>query len=195
MKIRVSAIEMASLSERGFFVRPNAVPASVCESILERLRHFSTQPARVGTSGCRRTVNERIRSDRILWLTRREEEPRLWDVFEAWRIELQETCRIVLSHFDVQFAVYRGGTTGYARHFDAVPTRWDRMAEGPVQRRITAILYLNRCEGGSLRLFLENSVEDVIPEPGLMCLFRSEMIEHQVLPVETDRYAVTAWFY
>ncbi|MEW5314181.1 MAG: hypothetical protein WDW38_005696 [Sanguina aurantia] len=68
-------------------------------------------------------------------------------------------------------------------------------------RSITAILYLNSewdgaTDGGQLRLFHADGsggFTDVEPVAGRVVLFRSRLIEHEVLPAWRPRWAMSAW--
>jgi [Skp1-protein]-hydroxyproline N-acetylglucosaminyltransferase len=104
------------------------------------------------------------------------------------------------SQTSVQLAVYPGdGKSGYPKHCDR-----SKQAVGGQQRIITAVYYLTppdwNCEedGGCLRVFCSNANEfyDVVPYSNRMILFRSDIVEHQVLPSKRrDRMALTVWLY
>lgn len=97
--------------------------------------------------------------------------------------------------FSVQFAVFPGSGERYVRHLDIKP---DSNNTKP-QRKITAILYLNKeFEGGQLRIYtkMDNNDEgyvDIDPSFGKLVVFRSDLIEHEVLPSYKDRMAITFW--
>jgi hypothetical protein len=66
------------------------------------------------------------------------------------------------------------------------------------QRKITAILYLNHeWDGGQLRIFHNANTNDeyidIDPSFGKLVIFRSDLIEHEVLPSFKDRMAITFW--
>ena len=73
-------------------------------------------------------------------------------------------------------------------------------------RKLTCILYLSDApEGGELRVFMSPkstsfaSLElphlDITPSFGRMVIFRSEEVEHEVLPTHHERVALTIWAY
>ena len=114
------------------------------------------------------------------------------------------------SHFDfdisrtsVQLASYSPNSHGYVRHFDN--NNNNKHAPSEVGRRITAVYYLtdktwNHEHGGQLRLFQStNKYYDAIPKANRLVLFRSELVEHQVLPLSSstpgNRIAITIWIY
>jgi SM-20-related protein len=102
--------------------------------------------------------------------------------------QLNERAWLGLRRFDLQLARYQPGAK-YVRHRDAFP--------GDDNRRITAIVYLNPTwaepDGGKLRLFVDPIV-DLEPRLDRLVVFRSELIEHEVLPAHAERWALTAWY-
>ncbi len=123
----------------------------------------------------------------------------------------------------VQVAKFPGdGSAGYPRHCDrgkscrSDPTHNEK---GGMERILTFVYYLTpsdwdaNSDGGALRLFSirddsnsdadalaeESDSEiffDVIPYSDRMVVFRSDLIEHQVMPsFRRDRMAVTVWLY
>lgn len=112
----------------------------------------------------------------------------------------------------VQLAYYPGGGHRYVRHRDAFPGA-DAGAAGEkggateATRCLTVICYLNpdwRPEhGGRLRLYLPPGASsssssphwDVDPLLGRAVVFRSDVVEHEVLPAWAPRMALTCWFY
>jgi SM-20-related protein len=61
------------------------------------------------------------------------------------------------------------------------------------------VLYLNfgwtPADGGALRIFLgPGEIRDVMPVAGTFVCFHSERYEHEVLPAQRERLAVTGWF-
>jgi SM-20-related protein len=71
---------------------------------------------------------------------------------------------------------------------------------------VTAIYYANPAwrpaDGGALRLYADPSVDsgaavepvDVAPILDRLLVFLSERVEHEVLPTQAPRRAITAWF-
>lgn len=129
--------------------------------------------------------NADVRSDLTVWL---DDSP-LTPCFEALRLELNRTAYLGLQRFDLQLARYDAGAR-YVRHRDAFP--------GGDNRRVTAIVYLNEAwcpeHGGQLRLHVEPPV-DVEPVLDRLVVFLSARVEHEVLPSNAERWAVTAWYY
>lgn len=99
------------------------------------------------------------------------------------------------------------GETRYERHRDGFPSAGlqdEDEGEGPMWRRVTAILYCNspawsEVDGGALRLYSPAPTDgggsvDVLPVAGKLVVFMSGAVEHEVLPVYSPRVALTAWF-
>lgn len=114
----------------------------------------------------------------------------------------------------VQFALYPGKGEGYNRHKDAFAATSGHSCPKGRSRQLTSLLYLNKYwepdDGGQLRIFSPVNVEisgdaepfdfwgvngfDINPTFGRWVTFRSEIVEHAVLPCFYERMALTFWF-
>lgn len=122
---------------------------------------------------------------------------------------MQDTAQHNLSHCmtldfsltSVQLAVYPGdGTSGYPKHCDRSKTTSDGK-----QRIVTCVYYVtpndwsSEQDGGCLRVFSpknEKEYHDVVPYSNRMVVFRSDVVEHQVMPsLKRKRMALTIWLY
>lgn len=186
--------EVEQLAGRGWFVRDGFLgraEALALRAAAESLYdEGGLRPAAVSRWGNRR-VDREIRGDELAWLRDHLEEPRFAALrarFEDLRGALNRQLWLGLSEMTVQLARYPGDGSGYQRHFDAF--------RGSVNRRVTAILYLNPAwrpeHGGQLVL----CGQDTAVEPHLdrLLVFLSEQIEHEVAPSFAVRWAVTAWY-
>ncbi|KAL3931712.1 MAG: hypothetical protein SGBAC_011182 [Bacillariaceae sp.] len=138
---------------------------------------------------------------------------------------LGETIQLDTSMTSVQLAVYPGdGTSGYTRHCDRGQTscmaETTKRSQGPAvsssspqlppteaERIITVIYYLTDddwdpvLDGGCLRIFSKSSSNatssaDICPYRDRLVIFRSDGVEHEVLPsLRRSRTAITVWFY
>ncbi|KAG7373282.1 glycosyltransferase GlcNAc [Nitzschia inconspicua] len=116
----------------------------------------------------------------------------------------------------VQVATYPGdGTSGYPRHcdrgqdsckFEKSKNVQQETSASPSQRLLTAIYYLVEddwdadLDGGALRVFHDGDEDgdftDIVPRQNRLVVFRSDCVEHQVLPsLRRSRTAITIWFY
>ena len=91
----------------------------------------------------------------------------------------------------------------YLRHKDAFKVDTNNLKPGQKLRKITVLIYLNPTlekveqpnKLGELRLFLPDSIIDVVPHIGRVIIFKSEKIEHEVRStLGYERFAVTVWF-
>ncbi|WP_309893053.1 2OG-Fe(II) oxygenase [Archangium sp.] len=189
--------EIQSLGERGWFTRASflgeAEARAVHAEAKARVEAGQLRPAGI-RRGADHTLDRATRGDFITWVTQEEEGSgirRLRDTYAALGETLSAEAYLGLGRFDLQLAWYPGDGALYARHFDAFP--------GQSNRRVTAIYYLNPdwvpAHGGLLRLYPEGGPVDVEPTLDRLVVFLSERIEHEVLPSQAPRLALTAWFY
>jgi SM-20-related protein len=104
----------------------------------------------------------------------------------------------LMPDYSLQYALYKGNASGYVKHLDFNKAQY--ISDGTIVRgrKLTAILYLNReWEGGQLRVHLPSGDPkqffDIDPLLGRLVIFRSDHIEHEVLPCYKDRSALTFW--
>lgn len=168
---------------------------------------------------------QNIRGDRIVWITSMEKSEvppiflQFFDSIRELRRRLQKDLpELSLGNkISIQLAFYPGGTGArYARHCDTFKENESRPHNAKSCRKITALFYLNKgwveANGGLLRAYMNSMnaaddeetkvlpgtgelVRDVSPLFNRLLLFNSETIEHEVLPCNTERYALTAWMY
>jgi len=138
-----------------------------------------------------RKINETIRGDYVQWIDRpsagRELKVYL-DKLDTMISYINRTLFLSLKDFEVHLTLYPSGS-GYTRHLDQF--------RGDDHRRLSVILYLNEGwkeeEGGQLRLHLPDGPIDVFPIAGRLVCFRSDKIEHEVMPATRDRLSITGW--
>ncbi|MEN7548358.1 2OG-Fe(II) oxygenase [Rapidithrix thailandica] len=142
-------------------------------------------------------VNKQVRGDLIQWIDSSVDMKELLPVQEklkALRERLNRECFLSLKEVEMHFAMYPEGTF-YKRHKDQF--------KQDDHRKITFICYLNpyweAMYGGALQLYLpqkdgtEQTIQ-VLPEAGKLICFRSDLLEHEVLPTNRQRYSLTGWF-
>ncbi len=135
-------------------------------------------------------VNEAIRGDQIQWLE--TEAPAPLQVYlerlHALRGFLKESLFLSLRDVEVHQTIYPPGAY-YKRHLDQF--------KKDDHRRLSVICYLNpnwtAQEGGQLRIYLEPGSVDVLPIAGRLVCFRSDLLEHEVLPATRPRLSITGW--
>jgi SM-20-related protein len=180
--------EVEQLGTAGFFTRPSFLGAALAGRALAEAKLVPLRRA-----GIRRghELDDTVRTDELAWLTAEETTGALAEAvahFTALMKSLNEAAWLGLRSFDLQLARYGPGAH-YARHRDAFP--------GDDNRRVTAIVYLNQgwvpAHGGQLRLHLSPPI-DVDPTLDRLVVFRSEVVEHEVLQARAERWALTAWY-
>lgn len=136
-------------------------------------------------------INEGIRGDHISWIDPYSApEPILayLDTITALRLFLNATLFLGLKDFEVHIARYPAGAF-YKRHLDQF--------HKDDHRRLSVICYLNDNwkaeEGGQLRIYEDSGVADILPAAGRLVCFRSELLEHEVLPATRERVSITGW--
>lgn len=136
-------------------------------------------------------INEAIRGDYIFWLDA-ETAPASAKVYltklDALIHHINSTLFLSLKGAEVHLTIYPVGTF-YKRHLDQFK-RDDH-------RKLSVICYLNdgwkEEEGGQLRIYLKDRSLDILPEAGRLVVFRSDLIEHEVLPATRKRKSITGW--
>ena len=179
------------LAEQGFVVINHFLSSQEVEDILklEVFQNGSFQKAGIGKG--HKQVNESIRGDSILWMDK-DLAPSPVQLYlnrlQALRTYLNQTLYLSLKDFEVHLASYPPGSF-YKRHLDQF--------KSDDHRKITVITYLNQNwkeeEGGQLRMYLGKETLDILPTSGKLVCFRSDQIEHEVLPAIRERLSITGW--
>lgn len=183
------------MAERDFAVVDNSFDIDLLQKLKLRLdslwQEDELEKAGIGTLGLYQ-IQEGIRGDYIHWLdadSQNEDEQTFLSQMEEWRGLFNRELFLNLSGQEFHFAVYPKGSY-YKRHLDQFKERSNRT--------ITFILYLNpnwkEGDGGELRMYLEEGEQDIAPVYGRMILFKSDKIEHEVLPTTIQRRSLTGWF-
>ncbi|HRW75694.1 MAG: 2OG-Fe(II) oxygenase [Lewinellaceae bacterium] len=160
-------------------------------NLLTRLHQGQMHPAGIGRAIGFQT-NASIRGDLISWLDdapEDEAEQEFLALVREFMAYLNRTCYTGLNALEFHYAIYGPGSF-YKRHKDQF-----RSDSG---RRFSLVSYLNEdwlpIDGGALVLSPEQNGEKVIfPEGGRMVLFKSDEVEHEVLPTVRPRMSITGW--
>lgn len=136
-------------------------------------------------------VNEAVRGDYIEWLdkTSAVEPVKIYlDRLNELMIFLNQSLFLSLKDFEVHLTAYPAGSY-YKRHLDQF--------KHDDHRKLSVICYLNENwtdeHGGQLRMFLPEGIKDILPVAGRLVCFRSDKIEHEVLPATRERLSLTGW--
>ena len=171
------------------FFDPELV-AALRANLERRLREQELRPAGIGNQQLRREDHS-VRGDHILWLERESADPaeqvffrRLTEFIDY----LNMTCYAGIRGFEFHYALYPVGAF-YKRHLDQF--RSDQ------RRKYSFILYLNENwqpeDGGQLVLYPEDEEQHIVPLGGRCVFFKSDELEHEVLPARRPRMSVTGW--
>ncbi len=182
------------IAEHGFAVTDQFLSPAEVSAILalpefqEWLDHF--KKAAIGKKQTLH-INEAVRGDYIHWVDNNEAPHQLkvyLDRLDQLVQYLNRSLFLSLKDFEVHLTVYPTGSF-YKRHLDQF-SRDDH-------RKLSVICYLNEDwddqHGGQLRMFLPEKVVELLPASGRLVCFRSDMIEHEVLPATRPRLSITGW--
>jgi SM-20-related protein len=137
-----------------------------------------------------------IRGDHILWIDERTAntaESLFFNQINDLVSYLNKTCFMGILQKEFHYALYPKGTF-YKRHIDTF--------QNDDRRKLSFVCYLNTEDwkpenGGELVLYLgEKGMEAekiIYPFPGRIVIFESQIIEHEVKPVEIERFSITGW--
>lgn len=141
----------------------------------------------------------------------------LYDRIRALAAELSSRAKVSLAPFRTELAyLYYPPGGFYRRHIDVPPKDggWVRRGRadedggsfsGYAERRtFSFLLYLDpdwsADDGGALRVYPEANGDDlgphvdVVPEAGTLVIFRSDALEHEVMPTHRSRHCIVGWF-
>jgi SM-20-related protein len=136
-------------------------------------------------------INEAIRGDYIHWLDKKSAPGELLVYFS--RVDelmhyLNQALFLSLKDFEVHKTLYPAGAF-YKRHLDQF--------KKDDHRKLSIICYLNQDwkkeHGGQLRIYPPEGPLDILPLAGRVVCFRSDQLEHEVLPATRERLSLTGW--
>lgn len=182
------------LANKGYAVVPSFLSPEEVRDILslddfkQGVSHF--KKAGIGNSQAVQ-IREAVRGDYIKWLDR-EKAPAAARVYlnrlQDMIAYLNRALFLSLKDFEVHMTVYPVGSF-YKRHLDQFKKN--------DHRKLSVICYLNEDwtdqHGGQLRVYTDNGSFDVLPTAGTLVCFRSDLLEHEVLPATRERLSITGW--
>lgn len=181
------------LADRGFAVINEFLTPAEAEAILhgdafvQHKLHF--RQAGIGKTD--NAVNEKIRGDRIQWIdpaVASQAELTYLNRLDALLQFLNQNLYLSLKGVELHRTVYPVGAR-YQRHRDQF--RNDN------HRKLSILCYLNagwkENDGGQLKLHLPDRTQTILPVAGRFVCFRSDQLEHEVLPATRERYSITGW--
>ena len=188
---------IASLADQGFLVLKHVLPSDLTDGLRLHARTLfeggAFEPAGVGAGRDHRLVTV-VRSDQVYWWRNAPTDPiqaRFLAETEHMRRLFNEAFYLGIQDVELHYAAYPEGSY-YAKHLDRFRTNG--------RRKISMVLYLNDGwtaeDGGALRLYDPHGDGswDILPEGGVLVLFRSDLVYHEVLPTRRTRLTLTGWF-
>lgn len=182
------------LADHGYAVVDNFLSQQEVTSILnlDEFKNALLQFKKAGIGKQQdKQINESIRGDYIQWIDKQKSAAPL--ALYLKRLEeliqyINQTLFLSLKDYEVHMTVYPAGSF-YKRHLDQF--------KKDDHRKLSIICYLNtgwkKVDGGQLRMHLAEEIKDVFPNAGRLVCFRSDQIEHEVLPATRERLSVTGW--
>ena len=164
-------------------------------SLLEKYEEDNFKKAAIGNR-TNEIIARSIRGDFIMWLNESEGNPAERTFFRKindFADYLNKTCFMGILHKEFHYALYPEGTF-YRRHLDTF--------QNDDRRKLSIVCYLNDQDwkpeyGGELVIYQNINGEEVqktiYPFPGRMVVFESQVLEHEVKPVKTERLSITGW--
>ena len=165
------------------------------QSLLEKHEDDAFKKAAIGNR-LNETIVKSIRGDVILWMDERTadaNEMLFFNKINHLVDYLNRTCFLGILNKEFHYALYPIDTY-YKRHIDTF--------QNDDRRKLSFVCYLNEDgwlpeNGGELVLYLDENgkeIEKVIyPFPGRVVIFESQIIEHEVKPVNKERLSITGW--
>lgn len=182
------------LAEKGYAVADSFLSQAEVDAILAtaEFKHGIDQFKKAGigkNQGLQ--INESIRGDYIHWLDKNTASApakvyldRLQELIQY----INRTLFLSLKDYEVHMTIYPIGSF-YKRHLDQF--------KKDDHRKLSVICYLNNdwtaAHGGDLRMYLPGETLDFLPIAGRLVCFRSDQIEHEVLPATRERLSLTGW--
>jgi SM-20-related protein len=164
-------------------------------SLLEKYEEDNFKKAAIGNR-TNEIIAKSIRGDFILWLNEalaEEAEKVFFSKINDFVDYLNKTCFLGILHKEFHYALYPEGTF-YKRHLDTF--------QNDDRRKLSLVCYLNEQDwqpeyGGELVIYTEENGEEkavtLYPFPGRVVIFESQILEHEVKPVKTERLSITGW--
>lgn len=182
------------IAEKGFAVIDDFLSQQEIDSILA-LQGFKNGLLQFKKAGIGKNqdkqINEAIRGDYIQWIDPNNAEPPLLTYLDRLKQVIafvNQSLFLSLKDCEVHQTIYPIGSF-YKRHLDQF--------KKDDHRKLSVICYLNKdwkqADGGQLRMFIGHESKDILPVAGRLVCFRSDLLEHEVLPATRERLSLTGW--
>ncbi|MDX2304209.1 MAG: 2OG-Fe(II) oxygenase [Microscillaceae bacterium] len=135
-------------------------------------------------------IDKNIRGDWVYWLDRERDKPLtgFFSLIDEWIARLNRYCYLSISDSEFHLAYYPPGTF-YKRHLDQFREQNNRL--------ISLVFYLNEKwqpgDGGELKIYQDDREILVEPLGNRLVLFKSDLVEHEVMMTYQGRESLTGW--
>jgi SM-20-related protein len=169
-----------------------AVVFGLRDTLLKKQEAARFKKAAIG-SRVREEIDRSIRGDFIHWIDEQQaatSEALFFREINTLVTYLNKTCFMGILEKEFHYAVYPTGTF-YKRHLDVF--------QNDDRRRLSIVCYLNEenwplANGGELVLYTPEGEVAILPLPGRMVIFDSQVLEHEVKVVKaSSRLSITGW--
>lgn len=184
---------MDQLARNDYVIVDNFISDEIFTLIMDffhqKEQNDQLKKAGIGSSG-EFQVNASIRGDFIFWIDRERDDllSPFFNLMEELILAIKRFCFLSLSGSEFHIAKYPKGSH-YERHLDQFNQRSNR--------QITVLIYLNKNwkkgDGGELKIHKKNGEILVEPLAKRLLLFKSDVVEHEVLITNVPRYSLTGW--
>lgn len=161
------------------------------DSLIQKYDEDEFKKSAIGNQFTEQIVKT-IRGDFISWLDERElnaSEQRFFYKIDDFTNYLNRTCFLGIQDREFHYALYPVGTF-YKRHLDTF--------QNDDSRKLSMVCYLNDEDwlpefGGELVIYKDDETINIYPVKGRMVVFESQILEHEVKPVQKERLSITGW--
>jgi SM-20-related protein len=169
--------------------------AGLRTALIRRYDEDQFKKSAIGNQSNEKIIDA-VRGDFILWLDEanaEDAERNFFNKLSEFTQYLNRTCFMGIAKQEFHYAVYPEGTF-YKRHLDTFMN--------DSSRKLSVVCYLNDEDwkpeyGGELTLYTEENgkqvSKDVYPLQGRLVVFESQVLEHEVKPVNKKRLSITGW--
>jgi SM-20-related protein len=182
------------LSEAGYAVADNFLSPQEVDRILDS-GIFQDHRASFRRAGIGKAqdlqINEAVRGDYIQWIDKNSAPESILayvNKLDSLAQYLNRTLYLSIKDSEIHMTVYPVGTF-YKRHLDQFKKE--------DHRKLSVICYLNKAwkesDGGQLKMYTDAGPIEILPLEGRLVCFRSDRLEHEVLPATRERFSLTGW--
>lgn len=172
----------------------NFIPAELSAGLQLHIGQLQQQglmnAAGIGNSKIK-DGSQQVRSDSICWLNKNTNniyERGFLQYADEFIARMNATCYTGINDSEFHYAVYGVGSF-YKKHKDQFKT--------DDSRKYSLVTYLNdnwvAADGGFLRLFDNEKVQQVMPAARTAVLFKSDETEHEVMIANRPRLSISGW--